>query len=262
MSEEMKKVNETAASTDTYDREAVEADYRVSWLPHIHNIGQTTLLIGLVLTFIPGVFMRHVMGWDGVPLSSYFEFVTVWIPMLGINQFTEHLRYYPMMGSTTTYIGYLAGNTVGMRLPVAQSCAGEFDESVHSAKGTVAVTIGVATSVVVNIIMLLVIVVAGNGVLAIIPDAVRSALGLITYALFGYLMVVNVRSYGNNHIGAGFVHGWYWILFGIAGKLFFQTVLGSRYYILWTLLVCLGLGILQEYIKDRREAASGTDTVA
>lgn len=97
----------------------MQKDYQSSFLPSVHNIGQFTLVGGVLLALLPVAFMYFICGWNEIPLSTYAGLVAYLIPLLGIRQFTEHLRFYPMMGSASTYIGYLSGNTTGIRIPVA-----------------------------------------------------------------------------------------------------------------------------------------------
>ncbi len=239
-----------------YNKEAVEQDYRETWMPHIHNIGQVTLIIGYAMMFIPSLFMYFVCRWNEIPFSVFVGFFSFILPLVSVSLAVEHLQYYPMCGATTIYIAYLAGNLAAMRLPVAQSCAAASGDDVMSAKGQVAATVGVAVSVVANIVILLLIVVFGNFVLGIIPAAVRSALGLITYAIFGYLLVSNIFGAGRGNFLTGLRENWYWAPVSILTALFFQKVFpwGRSLYILWTLLAILAFSMALEKMKEKKAA--------
>lgn len=239
---------------DTYDREAVEKDYRESWMPHIHNIGQSTMLIGYALMFVPGLFMYFVMGWNEIPFSTWVGYVAFILPLTGVSLAIEHSIYYPMCGATTIYMGYLAGNVSGMRVPVAQACATAADDDVMSAKAQVAITIGVAVSVVANVVILILITLFGNVVLGIIPAVVKSALGLVTHAIFGYLLVSNVFGHGKGNMVKGFGESWYWFILGIGLSIIYHNYLpiGKSLYMLWTMLSCLVIAIIMEKLKEKK----------
>ncbi|MCF0151409.1 MAG: hypothetical protein HUJ80_08375 [Firmicutes bacterium] len=250
---ENENINVTA---ETYDREATELDYRKTWMPQIHKIGPITMVIGALLMFVPGLFMYFVMGWNEVPFSSIIAFAAFVLPMMGINQFTEHLQFYPLMGASGIYMGYLAGSCATLRLPVAQSCVNASGDDVLSAKGQLAATIGVATTIVSNIIILLLITVFGNFMLKIIPVFVKDALGLITYAIFGYLLCMNLSSQGKGNIAKGLAGSWMWMALGIAFRFVFNAIPALKNFAaLCVLLSCLVCAIIWEKMQDKKEAA-------
>lgn len=233
----------------------LEQDYRASFLPQVHNIGQFTLVVGVLLALLPTLYMYFVRGWNEIPLSTYIALVAYIIPLLGIRQFTEHLRFYPMMGSASTYMGYLSGNVTGVRIPVANSCASEFDADVLSARGQIVAIIGVAISVVSNIIVLLITVAFGDVVLSIVPKVVISALGYITIVIFGYLLVLNIRTAGKGSMLKGALESWPMYIVGVAGWVLFKKVLNSSLYVLWIMLLAVAVCIIMELVKDKKEAA-------
>lgn len=217
------------------------------------------MLIGAVLMFLPGLFLYFVLGYNDVPFSAVIAFAAFYIPMAGIGQLTEHLRYYPMMGSATTYIGYLAGSGATLRMPVAQSCVAAVDEPLLSAKGQIVAIVGVVTSVVVNIVILVLIVIFGNSILAVIPDAVRGAFSYITMAIFGYLLTMNLKANGRGDIVKGIVNIGWPLGVAAAGYVIFKVLLKSipviqSYAMLWILLFAMAVFIIRQLIIDKNEA--------
>lgn len=231
----------------------MQKDYQSSFLPKVHNIGQITMIVGVLLALLPVAFMYFVCGWNEIPLSTYAGLVAYLIPLLGIRQFTEHLRFYPMMGSASTYIGYLSGNTTGIRIPVANSCASEFDAEILSPQGQIVAIIGVGISVVSNIVVLLVTVALGDVILSIVPKVVIDALGYITIVIFGYLLILNLRTAGKGDMFKGAVDSWPMYILAIAGWIVFKKILNAQLYVLWIMLTAVVVCIAMEIVKDKKE---------
>lgn len=247
--------NENNMNLNPAEEASMNQDYQASFLPHVHNIGQFTMIVGVLLSLLPMLVMYFILGWNDIPLSTYLALVAYIIPLLGIRQFTEHLRFYPMLGSASTYMGYLSGNTTGVRIPVANSCASEFDADVLSPRGQIVAIIGVAISVVSNIVVLLITVAFGDVLLNIVPKYVIDALGYISIVIFGYLLILNIKTAGKGSILKGAVTSWPMYIVAVAGWIFFKKVLNSKLYILWVMLVAMAVCIVMELVKDKKEAA-------
>lgn len=238
----------------------LEKDFHQNVRPHIHNIGQATMLIGLVLMLLPAVVMYFICGWKDIPVSTYAAFIAFWIPFMGISQLFGHLRFYPMMGAACTYISYIAGNAETMRVPVANSCATEFDTEVLSARGQIVAIIGVATSVVANIGVLLIIIFFGEAILSVFPDIVRTTLGYITYAIFGYLLATQFRILGKGNVPKGITGSWIWIAIGLACRFVYKNLLQSSQHILLTLFTAVVIGFILDKVKEKRVTVNGANS--
>lgn len=97
----------------------------------------------------------------------------------------EPISYFPILGIPGTYLTFLSGNTSNMRVPcssVAQEAAGV---EMGTEEGSIISTIGIATSILVNIVILTVGAVAGSVILNILPAPVKEALNFLLPALFG-----------------------------------------------------------------------------
>ncbi len=246
---ENEKITASAVS-----EEELEKDFHATVRPHIHNIGQSTMAIGLVLMVLPAIFMYFICGWRDIPLSTYAAFVVFWIPFMGISQLFGHLRFYPMMGAASTYMAYIAGNAETMRVPVATSCASAFDTDVLSARGQILAIVGVAVSVVANIGVLLIIIFFGKGILAILPPVVQSALGYITYPIFGYLLATQFRMLGKGTVSKGVSSSWMWFVIGLACRFLYKNVFQFKQHILLTLFTAVLIGFIIDKVKEKKAA--------
>ena len=97
----------------------------------------------------------------------------------------EPISYFPILGIPGTYLTFLSGNTSNMRVPcssVAQEAAGV---EMGSDKGSVVSTIGIAVSIIVNIVILTIGAIAGNAIIGMMPEGFKQALNFLLPALYG-----------------------------------------------------------------------------
>ena len=107
------------------------------------------------------------------------------ISVSGAFYIVEPISYFPILGIPGTYLTFLSGNTSNMRVPcssVAQEAAGV---EMGTEEGSIISTIGIATSILVNVVILTVGAVAGSVILNILPAPVKEALNFLLPALFG-----------------------------------------------------------------------------
>ncbi len=109
--------------------------------------GRLTTLIAALLTFIPALYLWLVLGYKpswsligqgwAIIVSSYL-----------IIYFVEPLGFYPVMGLSGIYIGYLAGNIPSVRLPAMLSAQAATGCEAGTKKGDLAfVTFAALTGV-------------------------------------------------------------------------------------------------------------------
>ena len=91
-------------------------------------------------------------------------------------------------------MSYLAGNVANMRIPVAMFVQYSTDSDINTPKGQLITTIGVAATVVVNLIIVFLCVIAGGVILELLPDVVIQSFKYITATLFGSMLMMKVMS--------------------------------------------------------------------
>lgn len=203
-----------------------EQAYTKEFMPSVHRIGRTTMLIAFLLSFLPVAYFIVVCGY-GMPVSRYLT-VAAAIFSVGIGMWiAEPLAYWPVLGSAGTYISYLSGNVGAMRFPVAVSVQSNMDADINTPRGQVITIVGIVASVVANLILLMAIVIGGEWLLSVMPDVVMGAFNFVIITLLGalwmmrfdgkngvvkgffeyvpYIAVVVVMYYGINAIGGGIV---------------------------------------------------------
>ena len=158
------------------------------YLPDIIKWGKLTSWLGVLVSFGPALVLAVIYGL--IPPAS--AILTGFISMagaVGVMWFVEPISYFPIVGVAGTYMAFLTGNISNLRIPaatVAQKVAGV---EPGSNEGSIIATLGMAVSVVVNIAILALGVLAGTQILAALPQNVVDAFDYLLPALFGALFV-------------------------------------------------------------------------
>lgn len=175
---------------DTPDLAQKEFDEKFT--PGVHRWGRLSMIIAIVLSFAPILYMYFIKGWRAE--STAYVSVVIAIVSFGIGMWlTEPMSYFPILGSAGTYMSYFAGNVGNMRAPVALSVQSSLDTDVSTPKGNIATIIAIATSVYVNLIILFLIIIVGQQLLNMFPQAILDSFKYIIPAIYGSLIVMRAR---------------------------------------------------------------------
>lgn len=121
----------------------------------VHLIGRTTLIIGLLLTFLPVVLLWLVYGI--VPplknlLSGIISISAVMLPV----SIVEVLTFAPLLGASAMYMSYLTGNISNMKIPSAAISLEAVEVKPSTKEGDIIATIAIAGSVIASEIILII----------------------------------------------------------------------------------------------------------
>ena len=158
--------------------------YENDYLPYIIKWGRLTNWAGVILGFGPALVVAFVFG-IVPPFSAILEGFIAIASAVGIIWIVEPISYFPIIGVAGTYMAFISGNIGNLRIPcamVAQKIAGV---EPGTNEGAIVATLGMAVSIVVNIVVLTLGIVAGAQVLQQLPKEVLSALNYMLPALFG-----------------------------------------------------------------------------
>lgn len=158
--------------------------YSKSYIPSIVKWGKITMLLGIITCFCPAIVMSVVYGYMP-PISAIIAGTISQMSVSGAFYIVEPISYFPILGIPGTYLTFLSGNTSNMRVPcssVAQEAAGV---EMGTEKGSIISTIGIAVSILVNVVILTIGAVAGNAIINIMPAAMKDALNFLLPALYG-----------------------------------------------------------------------------
>ncbi len=229
-----------------------EQDYRESYMPAVHRIGRITMAVAMLLCFLPWLYYFFVKGYT-LPMSTYISGISG-IAAIGFGMWiSEPEAYWPVLGSAGTYIAYLSGNVGGMRFPVATAVQKNLNTDITTPRGQVATVVGIVSSVVVNLIILLAIVLAGQFVISILPETVLSAFGFCVVAMLGSMICMNlgVGKASGSAVVKNLIGVLPYIVIGVCAWLVCNKLFPSLF--AWGMAVAVGCSILVGYFIYRSD---------
>lgn len=158
------------------------------YMPQMHRIGTITGILGVVLSFAPAAVLAVVYGLLPEPAALLTAFIAA-ASAFGFLWVVEPISYFTVLGPVGTYMAFLSGNISNMRVPCASMAQVSAGVEPGSNEGSIIATIGMATSIVINVSVLTIGVILGSSVLAMLPKAVTEALNYLLPALFGALLM-------------------------------------------------------------------------
>lgn len=174
--------------------QTLEGFYRNNFIPRAHRIGRATLLVAMILCVFPALYLSFVLGafpGTGAILTGFLAIAA----FVGIMWVVEPISYFPVLGVCGTYMSFLSGNIGNMRMPVVVSCQNAIGAEAGSRKAEVAAVIGIAVSVIVNLVFLIALVLIGKALIDVLPAPVAQAVKDYTLpALYGAVMVMFTSS--------------------------------------------------------------------
>ncbi|MBU2552469.1 MAG: hypothetical protein KKB20_28920 [Proteobacteria bacterium] len=172
--------------------------------------GRYTILAAVVCLFLPGLYLYFFHGLFP-PLEPLIRaLIAVWAFMI-VMGVIEPIVYYPILGYGGTFMSFLVGNILNLRVPVSATAQAVAGTREGSPEAEIVSTLGIAGSIIANEAVLII------GVILFLPfigevqgsgTAMAVALDQVLPALFGALgAMMLVRNYklGLVPIGMGLV---------------------------------------------------------
>jgi hypothetical protein len=239
---EEKNITTNEANTSTN----ADLDYKKNFMPAVHRIGRSTMALAFIFSFLPVAYFIVVRGF-GLPVSQYVKVATA-ICSLGIGMWiSEPIAYWPVLGSAGTYIAYLSGNVGAMRFPVALSVQSNMKADINTPRGQIITIVGIVSSVVANLILLLVIVFGGQWLISVLPDVVMGAFSFVMVTLYGAMWMM--RFDGKDGVVKGFLSNLPYLALAIVC----YKVLTISPLVDWGMLVTVVACIALAYVLYRRD---------
>ncbi len=149
----------------------------------IHFWGRITVGIAFLLSLSIPIYLTFVRGY----VPKFSDIITGMISItgfVGIVWIVEPISYFPVLGPAGTYMSFLSGNIGNMRLPVIAATQDALDLEAGSDKSELAGIFALAASIITNLFILAIVMVAGQVIVnALPPDLLAS----FNYALPGIL---------------------------------------------------------------------------
>lgn len=165
-----------------------KAYFTQEYLPKVIRIGKITNWIGVLFSFLP-IFVISIIYGVVPPLTAIATAFVSGLTTFGILWFVEPISYFPVVGVTGTYMAFLSGNISNMRVPCAAVAQKVANVEPGTEEGTIVSTLGMGTSIFVNIGILTLGVIASNFLLANLSADMTATLNYLLPALFGALFI-------------------------------------------------------------------------
>jgi hypothetical protein len=163
--------------------------FQENFIAPVQKAGRNTLLMASVCLFLPGLYLYFFHGlippFDVIMRSI----IAVWSFMV-VMAVIEPIVYYPILGLGGTYMSFLVGNVLNLRVPVSATVQQVVGTSEGSPEAEIVSTLGIAGSLFASITVMV------AGILAFLPllgkiqgsgSAVGVGLDQVLPALFGAL---------------------------------------------------------------------------
>ena len=174
----------------------------------VGRTGRRTMLLAAVCLFVPGLYLYLFHGLLPPFMPVLRALIAVWAFML-VMGLIEPIVYYPILGFGGTYMSFLTGNILNLRVPVSATVQQVAGTKEGTPEAEIVSTLGIAGSVLGNELVMLV------GALLLLPligqvqgsgTALAVALDQVLPALFGALgamMIFRNPKLGIAPLGAG-----------------------------------------------------------
>ncbi len=163
-------------------------DFEKNYLSYINKWGKITGYLGVLVAFGPALVLAVVFNIMPPASAILTGFITM-ASAVGVVWFVEPISYFPIIGVAGTYMAFISGNISNLRIPASAIAQKVAEVEPGTKEGNIISTLGIAVSIVVNIVILSLGVFAGTGILDRLPENVLSAFNFLLPALFGAIFV-------------------------------------------------------------------------
>ena len=170
-------------------KEALEAQFYESFTKPVIRMGMGTLFGAIALCFIPALYLW--IRYGALPpvqaiLGGWFLTASIY----GAFYVVEPISFFPILGLSGTYMAFLSGNISNMRVPCAAVAQEVLQVESGTKKAEVVATIGIAGSIITNLIVVTIAAIAGNELFRYFPPVVVKAFEFVLPSIFGALFVM------------------------------------------------------------------------
>lgn len=163
----------------------MDKEYYLKYINRTHMLGRVCSAVTVILLvgapFLMGIVVGAVPDLGAVA-RGFLSVGLVWT----VSSVVEFLVYTPMLGSGGSYLAFITGNLINMKIPCAINAKDIVDAKTGTAENEIISTLSIATSSLVTILVL------ALGVLLLIPlqpilqsETLQPAFSNVVPALFG-----------------------------------------------------------------------------
>lgn len=166
--------------------EGSDEKFHNTFSKEIIKYGKITLLGAIPLCFFPALYLWFAHG--AIPdvtsiLTGWFLIASIY----GAEYIMTPISYFPILGVSGTYMAFLSGNIANMRVPCAIVAQDAIGVEPGSNEAEVVATLGMAGSIITNLIVTTAAAIGGVWLYNLFPPIVIEALSFVLPAIFGAL---------------------------------------------------------------------------
>lgn len=211
------------------------------------RIGRISMGLAIIANFIPAVYVG--LRYNEMP--SFAIILQIWglvAATYGVSWIVQPIAYYGTLGTTGSYIGWLAGSVGDIRMPAATMAQKVAGVEMGTHEGDVVGTIGTCCSVLVSASLITIFTIIGSRVIPLLPTFVTDSFAHILPALFGAIYVEIARK----DMRVGLVS----IALALA-ILYFGGKVGANGGLLTILIVLTGILVTRVFfVMDKKKTAT------
>ncbi len=147
------------------------------------KLGIFTLLAGIIANFIPAIYLALLGFYPS--LGDIFRIWVVAFAAFGTSWIVQVLSYYPLLGTSGSYVSWICGSVADIRIPAATMAQKVTGYEAGTPEGDVMATMGIAVSVIVSVAIITTFTFIGYAVVPFFPKFVTRAFDFIIPAVFG-----------------------------------------------------------------------------
>lgn len=155
----------------------------------VHLWGRITIGIALLATFAIPIYLTFVLGYYPDTADIISGIISI-AGFVGVIWFVEPISYFPTLGSAGTYMSFLSGNIGNMRLPVIAATQDALDLTPGTSESEIAGIFAIIGSTLTNLVILGVVMVAGQGIINVLPAQILASFNFALPGILGAMLVM------------------------------------------------------------------------
>ncbi len=207
--------------------------------------GQIALIMCIIANFIPALYLWIAHG----IMPSFQDILQIWLLAAGayaVSWIVQPIAYFGAIGTAGTYLSWVVGSVVDIRLPAALMAQKMADVDPNSEEGECISTMAIAVSVFVSVGMITLFTIIGVQIIPYFPAFITGSFDYILPALFGAVYINLAKK--NMRMGIGTLA----VAIVLLILMSFTSVPGA---LVNLLVVILGMVVARVvYVSDRKKA--------
>ena len=161
-----------------------EEQFESEFLKPCVSLGGATMAIGFFASFLPAIVLFFLYG--AIPSLSQMAVIIGLVASASLAWWiVEPISYFPVLGTAGSYMAFMCGGVKDVRLPCAIAAQEATNAEPGTQKGELMATMGIAGSVVTNLIFVTLGALGGTLLLGVLPDAAKNAFQYVPNAIYG-----------------------------------------------------------------------------